>query len=418
MSTALPAARPTERASIPHPPQWPQYDAETIARTTELVSRGRTFDYGYGAEIEELEAILARRHGRKYCLAVNSGSSALLCAYYGLGIGPGDEVILPTFTFVTGATSLLLLGATPVLADSGDPFGNITAATVEPLITKHTRAICVTHLHGVPARLDELRRLAANHGLALIEDCSHAHRSRFADGASVGTNSEVAVYSLGGLKPVSGGMAGALLTDDEDVYDLGCLLSSFKTRSRLTIRRPELRPLADTGLGGNLRISPIASVLAMSHLRRLDGIVTAKQANVARLVDGLCRLPGLRRATPTDGSDPGGQYGVHVRVDPAVAPFTRDDLVEALRAKGCLVSAPTTRLIHRTALFRGVHPPRRTLPLDRHGDTPAATGVMPGAESLHDSLLALPDTYLHGDRAELVDSYLAAFARLWAGCTR
>lgn len=412
-STSRTAAEPARLDRL-HGPEWPWYSQDAVRRAQELVAKGRVFDYAHGPEIAGLEAHAARSHGRGYCLAVNSGSSALLAAFVALGLGPGDEVIMPTFTFATCASPLLLLGAAPVLADAGTDTGNVTVESLSPHVTPRTRAVLVTHLFGEPCDLGTIVPWAARHGLATIEDCSHAHGSRHTDGTGVGTKADIAVYSIGGVKTVSGGLGGLLLTDDETTYDLGCLLTSFKQRSRATVRRPELAALADVGLGGNMRISPIAAVLATSHLEDLDAIVRTKQRNARRLENALTGLPGLTVAAGTPGADPGGRYGVHLRYDAARTGMSRDHVALELQRLGAKITEPKTRLLHRSSLFAGARPPRSPYPEElwrRHFTF--ARDDFPVASRLHDSLLALPATYLYGPGGDLADGYRAIAERVW-----
>lgn len=395
--------------------EWPWYDDATVAEASRLVRDGRVFDYGHGPELAELEAAFAERHGRTYALALNSGTSALFAAFFGLNLQRGDEVIVPTFTFLASASPLLVLGAVPILADSGDATGNATAQTIAPLMTARTRAIVITHLFGEPVDIEPVQELARRHGVAVIEDCSHAHGACSVTGRQVGTCGDVAVYSIGGLKPVSGGLGGVLLTDNEDVYDTACLLSSFKQRSSLTIRRAEVARLADVGLGGNLRISPVAAVLAKSHLDRLPGIVATKQRNARVLEDALSELRGVRHVATAPGADRGGRYGVHVAYAQDATGVPRSALLERLVARGLRVKPPRTQLLHRSSLFQGHRPPRDMYDDDvwrrafsySHNDFPVAS-------SLHDSWIELPGTRLHGDADDLIDVYVRVWTETWA----
>ncbi|GAA3414339.1 hypothetical protein GCM10018952_34490 [Streptosporangium vulgare] len=235
----VPSGTGIEPPGPPHPLEWPVYDEGVAARVAELVTLGRTFDYDYGPELAELERSFAERHGRAHALALTSGTAGLLAAYFALGIGPGDEVIVPDLTFFSTASPLFLLGAVPVLCDAGDATGNVAAADVEALVTPRTVAIVVTHLWGHSCDMDALRAVADRRGLALVEDCSHAHGSTFR-GRPVGSMGDISIFSVGGRKLVSGGMGGMLLTDSEDVFARACLLTNFRHPHRPHHRR---RPL-------------------------------------------------------------------------------------------------------------------------------------------------------------------------------
>jgi dTDP-4-amino-4,6-dideoxygalactose transaminase len=391
---------------IHHPPEWPVYSEGAVEAVTRLARAGRSFDYSRGPELEGLEQSIAELTGRPYCLAVNSGTSALYAAYFALGLGPGDEVLVPSLTFLATVTPLLLLGVIPVLCDSGDANGNVTAATLEARITPRTRAICVTHLWGHPVDMDPVQRLASRHGLALVEDCSHAHGSRYS-GRPVGSFGTVAVLSVGGVKTVSGGMGGALVTGDRRVYELACLLTSFRQRSRTSVRTPDLQPYVETGLGGNLRISPLACVLARSHLDDLDRLIAVKAGNIARLYAGIDGCPGLTPLATAPGCDPGGRYGVHLALSGPLE-GRRDELVSALQAAGLKVVAPTTRPLHHEPLFSQGPPAGWALHPDV--DWRAALRRDPFAPDLAtelwDTWVALPATYLHDTEGSIVEPYV------------
>ena len=396
---------------IVHPPEWPRYDEATVQRAAELVRHGRTFDYKYGAELAALENRFAALHPGRQALAVNSGTSALLAAYRVLDIGPGDEVVVPTMTFLATASPLLLLGATPVLCDSAAPTGNVTAETIEPRLTRRTRAITVTHLFGHPCPMDEIIELAGEHGIPVIEDCSHAHGSTY-HGRPVGTFGDLAVFSIGGLKIVSGGMGGILLSKDRRHHDLAILLSSFQQRSELTVADPGLRGLADFGLGCNLRISPVAAVLADSHLVRLPELVAAKHRNISALVEALSSHEGVSGIPVGADCTMGGWYDAIVAVDPERAGFTRDELIAALQAEGVRARIPRTAPLHTASVFRGEPAAAALL---RHG-TPGRSDLrydraaLPQSIDLHRRWVSLPATFFNDPAGALVQPYLNGIA--------
>ncbi|MFE6975833.1 DegT/DnrJ/EryC1/StrS family aminotransferase [Streptomyces sp. NPDC057682] len=392
------------RHRLVHPPEWPVYTERAQRETARLVGRGRTFDYGHGPEISRLEETMARLTGRPHCLAVNSGTSALYSAYFALGIGPGDEVLVPTLTFPTTVTPLLLLGAVPVLCDAGDAHGNVTADTLRPHLTPRTRAIGVTHLWGHPVDMDPVVELARANGLLLIEDCSHAHGSTYR-GRPVGGFGDAAVFSLGGVKTVSGGMGGVLVTPHRRVHEMASLLTAFRQRSRATVEDPALTPYIGTGLGANLRMSPLACVLAQSHLDDLDRLLRAKAGNFRRLESLLADCPDLVPLTTDPGCDPGARYGLHLAVTGALE-GRRDEVVAALRATGLKVRPPTTAPLHRDPLFASGPPGGWALhPGVRPGRPVRPTGPHPRADALWDSWIALPATHLYEENSTLVDAY-------------
>jgi perosamine synthetase len=397
-----------------HPPRWPVYSPDAQAACAALLARGRSFDYGHGPELRAFEDAFVDRLGRGYALAVNSGTSALFLAYAALGIGPGDEVVVADYTFLATATPLFWLGAVPLLADSDSVTGNVTANTIEAAISDRTRAVAVTHLFGHPCDMAPIVALCRQRGLALVEDCSHAHGST-RDGREVGTWGDVSVFSTGGLKMVSGGLGGVLVTDDERLHDLACLISSFQGRPQRDVRNADLRRLADVGLGGNLRMSPLAAVLALSHLRVLDDLGAAKAAACDQLIAELCQFPGIEPVRVCPGVDLGARYGVNVRYDENATGVSRDDLVAALQAEGLKVGGPRTEPLHRTSVFGGSAAAARDDVVRRtSGRTYANSAAdFPGAEAVSRSWLGLPADYLYAPDAEMLGHYRDGFATVF-----
>jgi len=400
---------------VEHPPEWPVYTPDEVARCAELVRTGRTFDYGRGDEIERLETIFAQFYGRKNCLAVNSGTSALLGAYYALRIGAGDEVIVPSFTFASTATPLLVLGAVPVLCDSGCETGNVTAESIAAAITPHTRAVTVTHLWGHLCEMQPIRELCQAQGLALVEDCSHAHAASL-KGTIAGSIGDVAIFSIGGHKMISGGLGGILLTDSDELFARACLLANFQKRAELSLRDTPFQDHAPLGLGGNLRISPMAAVLAHSQMERVAGLVATKRRNAERLLSGLAELPGLTPQVRASGADLGGWFGVNLRYDEDLTGLPLDHVMARLQASGLKVRRPHTRPLSHSALFSGSMPdslsPALTAALhQRYGNRRHADIV---AERLWRELIALPGNYLHEENSALPDEYIGRFRMVWA----
>ncbi|GAA3570761.1 DegT/DnrJ/EryC1/StrS family aminotransferase [Streptomyces osmaniensis] len=387
--------------SDPHPQPWPVYPPDAIEACSGLLTAGRSYDYSRGAEIAALEDEFAAGHGRAHALAVNSGTSALFLAYQALGVRAGDEVVVPTFTFPATATPLRWLGARPVLVDCGELTGNVTAETIASRITERTRGIAVTHLYGHPCDMPAIVRLARDKGLFLVEDCSHAHGAHDSS-RRVGTWGDAAVFSVGARKPVSGGHGGVLLTDRADVFETACLSSASQQRSFASVRDPQRRAVSDTGLGGNLRMSPVAAVLAHAHLRQLDQLIEQKKANCEQLVRELAALPGLSAVIPRPGTDAGGRFGLHMVYDAAEAGLPRAEMIARLRERELRIGSAQTSPLHHTSLG--------TLPDCR---TTSGTSGFPLADQLAGTWISLPADYLHGDATALIRHYVRQFKEVW-----
>ncbi|HEV2999352.1 MAG TPA: DegT/DnrJ/EryC1/StrS family aminotransferase [Solirubrobacteraceae bacterium] len=399
-------------AAIAHPRRWPVYEPAALERASALLAGGRAFDYDHGQELASFERAFADRHRRRHALALTSGTAGLLAAYFALGIEPGDEVVVSDFTFFSTATPLFLLGAVPVLCDAGCANGTVTAREVEACVGPRTAAIAVTHLWGHPCDMDPIRALAARRGLAVIEDCSHAHGSLYR-GRPAGSLGDVAVFSVGGLKLISGGMGGVLLTDDDDLYARACLLANFRHRTDLTIPPGAYDDFLATGLGGNFRMTPVAAVLAQSHLDALDDLVARRAANVGALVDGLTALPGIGAVGVDDGCSMGAWYDGVVEVDESCR-WTRDELAELLQRAGTKLRAPSTEPLHRYPIFRGAAPEWSGLAARavRAAARANCGRAFPRADRLSDRWLRLPVNYLWDAEGSIVEPYVSAAAEL------
>jgi perosamine synthetase len=398
------------RPSHSHPPEWPVYRDDTIDAVAAMLRNGLSFDYGYGDELAALEDAFARYHGRRYALAVNSGTTALLAAFFAVGVDDADEVVCPVFTFFSTVTPLLLWGAVPVLADAGPDTGNVTPEELDAVRAERATALVVTHLWGSPCPMDDIMPQARKRGWRVIEDCSHAHGAVYR-GRPVGSAADVAVFSIGGHKAVSGGLGGMLLTDDTDLYARACLFSNFRHRTDLTVHDERYAAFLDTGLGGNFRISPVAAVLALEHLRSLDTAVARRQANMRRLIAAIAELPGVRPVPLEPGCHPGAWYDGVVEISDE-SPVDRDTLVRLLQSAGLKVRAPATRPLHHFDLFRGRGPswsPRMARAVEaahRVNDRP-----FPRAQYLFEHWLRLPVNFLYEETTSLPEWYADEFAR-------
>lgn len=323
--------------------------------------------------VGELEGDLARYFGRRHALLTNSGTSALYSAFVAAGIGPGDEVIAPVYTFPATVTPLLQIGAVPVLADVEPSSGVIDPADVERRIGPKTKAVVATHQWGHPFDSDVLPALAAERGLPLIEDVSLAPGAT-SRGRRAGALGTVAALSLGSTKLLSGGQGGALLCDDDDILARAALVGRFGGSGPAGGS-----PYATTGLGHNFRIHPLGAAMARGRLLRIEQLIAARHERF-ELLSALLGATGCFRppATARWASRGAWQgYVAHYVAGDAV-PFGR--VVEALLAEGLEVYPYGYQpLLHRQpALAGGTDPLERALLAGsewrryRWGDFPAA----------------------------------------------
>lgn len=221
-----------------------------------------------GPFVAKFEAEMARYVGRKYAIAVSNGSVALDAAVAALGIGPGDEVILPTFTIISCAAAIIRSGAIPVLVDAEPQTWNIDTSKIEEKITSKTKAIMVVHIYGLPCDMDPILALAKKYGLKIIEDAAEMHGQEY-KGKKCGSFGELSTFSFYPNKHVTTGEGGMVLTDDESLAE--------RCRSlRNLCFIPEKRFYHEE-LGWNFRMTNLQAALGLAQVERLDSFVEKKR---------------------------------------------------------------------------------------------------------------------------------------------
>ena len=275
--------------------------------TSRALSRyGSADDPAFGAKVRNVEHEIAALAGVRYALGLHGGgSSGLWLSLMGLGIGPGDEVIVPGFTYVASISAIVYARALPVLAEVDDSF-NLDPADVQARITPRTRAIIVVHMLGAPARLDELKDIADRHGIALIEDCAQAFGATY-QGQGVGGIGAAGVYSFNEYKTITCGDGGMIVTDDEDLYNrLFAIHDQGHAPNRLSSKYAE-RPF----LGMNFRMTELSGAVLLAQVRKLDMIRSHLRANKKIVKSAIEDLPGLGFRAIVD---PEGDLATHLVV--------------------------------------------------------------------------------------------------------
>ncbi|HLA17063.1 MAG TPA: DegT/DnrJ/EryC1/StrS family aminotransferase [Candidatus Limnocylindrales bacterium] len=289
--------------------------------TSRFLSRyGPSDDPAFGAKCRRVEQEIAALAGVRYGLGLSGGgSSSIWLALLGLGIGPGDEVIVPGFTFVASISAIVYARAVPVLAEIDDTF-NLDPADVEARITPRTRAILVVHMLGAPARLNELKAIADRHGIALVEDCAQAFGASYR-GQGVGGIGTIGAYSFNEYKTITCGDGGMIVTDDRSLYErCFSMHDQGHAPDRLESKYAE-RPF----LGMNMRMTELSGAVLLAQVRKLDAIRSHLRANKAIAKSVLADLPGLGFRVL---ADPDGDLATHL-----VVTFPSADIAGAVAAE-------------------------------------------------------------------------------------
>ncbi len=294
-----------------------------------------------GPFVQRLEEGVAALAGRRYGVAVTNGTAALECAVHALGIGPGDEVILPTFTIISCAAAVVRAGATPVLVDADPTTWCMDVGQVEACITSRTRAVMAVHIYGLPVDMDPLVTLCKRHGLRLIEDAAEAHGLRYKD-RPCGGFGDVSVFSFYPNKHVTTGEGGMIVTDDDALAE--------RCRSLRNLCFQPGRRFVHEELGWNLRMSNLQAAVGVAQLERLQGHVERKRAVGARYTEALGEVSGLQlplAATPY-ADNIYWVYGVVLDDD---LPLDADALATRLAAQG-IGTRPFFWPMHEQPVFR------------------------------------------------------------------
>jgi len=302
-----------------------------------------------GGPIGRFEQRFAQLAGTKYALSMNSGTAALHSAYMSVGIGPGDEVLVPSYTFFASAAPIFQCGGTPVFCDIDSHTLTIDPDDLEARITTRTKAICVVHIWGNPARMDRIAEIARKHNLALIEDCSHGPGATFQD-RPVGSWGDIGCFSLQGTKAISGGEAGIAVTSNPTLYDHMLALGHFNRTA--TDQQNRTFDIENLSLGLKYRPHLFAILMAAGGLRRLPELNRLRRKNYEILSTELAGCPALEPIESYPDSIPGGilAFVLKYRAEHA-GNWPRGAFVKAAVAEGVPVSVDYYRPLHRRALF-------------------------------------------------------------------
>jgi len=306
--------------------------------------------------IEKFEHAFRDLTGADFALAMTNGTATLHSAYFAAGVGPGTEVIVPSYTWPASVTPILQCGATPVFCEIDPRTLTADPDDIERRITNRTRAICVVHVWGNPSEMDRIMDIAKRRDLMVIEDCSHAHGSTY-KGKSVGTWGHIGCFSLNASKPVDGGEAGIAITNDPVLYDRMLLLGHFGRIQNSQAARTF--DIGDMSLGMKYRPHVCSIYWAMQSLQRLQDRNHCSRRVLQWLLEEMGDTCGLRAIEALPDSYRASCFGYlfDYEMEHQGGP-TRDEFVDAVRAEGVPISVDRYTqmpgcgvLLHQTPLF-------------------------------------------------------------------
>jgi dTDP-4-amino-4,6-dideoxygalactose transaminase len=347
---AVAGGTPVRDTTVRPWPEWPVGTHEDVAAVAEVILSGRWTRWT-GDRVEALEQALRAYTGARRAVAVANGTAALEIALKAVGVRPGDEVIVPAYSFVASATAVLQVGAVPVFADVQLETHNLDADSAESLVTERTRAILPVHMAGLPCDMDRIMDIARRHHLRVVEDAAQAIGGRWKD-RRVGTIGDAGCYSFQASKNVSCGEGGAVVTNDDVVAD--------KAFSRMHIgRKPGGEFYTHYVLGWNYRLTELQAALLLSQLERYPGLQARRRANAALLRAELGKIPGVVPVREDPFVTEHGLHGYSARfLSEQFAPgagLTRAAFIRALGAEGIPCGAGYDHPLYRNPLFREAH---------------------------------------------------------------
>lgn len=335
--------------------------------------------------------------GAKHCASQFNGTSTLQAAYFAVGVGPGDEVIHPCYTWICSIAPAVHLGARPVFCEIDPETLVADPADIERRITPRIRCLSVVHLFGNPCDMDAIMAIARRHDLAVVEDSSHAHGATWR-GRKVGTIGDVGCFSLQGANPggkaVAGGEGGLIVTDDDRLWER-ILAYGHLNRTGLTDEyvSEAYRALGATGLGLKFRAHPLALALAKASFETLEWRNARITEHKNHLFDALEGLPGIVPVRTYPDARMGGFYnGLKAIYRPdQLGGLSRERFVAAMQAEGVPLSDRTFDLHHLLPLFAGGFDlyggGRGALAGDYRG---YKRGDLPVSEAVHPNILSFP----------------------------
>lgn len=407
-SLALNGGRPIRSTAWP---PWPGRPDGATAAVAEVLRTDRWTVSGPHDGTPTMERrfaeAFARWNGVRYCVSADHGTSALTMALEALGVGAGDEVVVPVLTWVASATAVLRVNAVPIFVDIDPDTGCLSPEAVEAAITPRTAAIVAVHLNYLMADLDRLGAISRAHGIALVEDSAQSHGGIW-NGRRAGTIGDIGAFSMQQSKVLTAGEGGAVVTDDENTYRLLQQLradSAMYTDAPLP-GRPCLHPAGDV-MGTNYCLSELQAAILLDRLPTLDGELDVRDANARYLNRQIESVPALRalRIPPQQQRVSVFRYAVARRPD-AFAGRPTEVVCAAVTAELGLPVSPAEGPLDGSIRFRP-----RTKAAWRDVVVPRYPDGFPAAHRLAADLMVIHHPALLADRAAM-DDILAAFARV------
>lgn len=408
--------------SLPPGFTWPQefpgahwIDDQEEAAVLDVLRHGSLFRY-YGLKparhVDAFEAAAREFYGVKHALAVNSGTGALICSMNALGIGPGCEVIIPSFLWVASVGAVVQVGAIPVIAEVDESL-NLDPASVAEKITPRTGLIVAIHMAGAPCDMDALMQIADRHGIPVLEDCAQANGGTY-KGRKLGSIGRMGLFSLQLNKNMTCGEGGLIVTNDALLFERAFSAHDMgMVRKNGRLAQPESHALT---WGQGRRMTELCGAIAGVQLRKLPGFIARMRASKARIKAGLAGVPGLRFRALRDEAGDTAPFLIVLLDDAATARRLHDGLRAAgfgnvfrIADYGLHVYSNIVALVQKTPLSPAGNP--WSSPENQSSRYSYALGACPRSDALFERTVLIPvPSCLTPDQEQVAVAAIRKFA--------
>jgi len=395
-------------------PSWPVFGEGEERALLQVLRSGKWWRYSYGEGIElrepeagqprskvaEFQEAFSSLQGAKYGVACANGTAAIEVVLKAMGIGPGDEVIVPAYTFIATASAVLMNNAVPIFADIDSNTFNLSPDRVEQAITPNTRAMIVVHFAGHAADMDAFLRIAERHHLILIEDAAHAHGATW-QGRGLGSIGQAGTFSFQASKNMTAGEGGLITLNDKEL--------AIRCESYIWAGREFDRPWYEHHrLGWNYRMTEFQGAILLEQLNRIEAQNAKRHQNALYLNRRLAEIPGIRPLAQRDYATKHSHHIYIFRYDESSFGVSRDEFVAALEKEGIPCSGGYAHPLYKNPMFLNQEFYPRGCPLDcghynRKIDYASFADVCSETERACREAVWLEHRLLLGDQADMED---------------
>lgn len=366
-------------------PAWPHISEDEVEAVARVLRSGK-INYWTGDEGRRFEREFANFVGSRYAVAVTNGTVALELALRGLGIGPGDEVITSSRTFIASASSIATVGARPVFADVDRDSQNLTAESIRDLVTPRTKAVIVVHLAGRPCDMDSILNLTSELHLHCVEDCAQAHGATYR-GRHVGSFGDIGCFSFCHDKNITtGGEGGMVTTNSEALWqEVWSYKDDGKNYTKAHAPRSAGFQSIRDHFGTNARLTEVQSAVGRLQLRKLPAWLATRRAHAARMAEQLSAIPALRVPVPPPHIGHAYyRFYAFVRPERLRSDWNRDRILDEITNSGVPCSAGGCSELYLEEAVPPEWRPEHRLPIARElGETSMAFLVYPTLTEAH-----------------------------------